>query len=167
MDQNSNKSAMQNGLIVGAMISLSFLLKNSNNTFFIFISLFLSFYSIYFLYACTKKYRDTKMNNSITYYQAFKFVFKVYFYGCFLESIIILAYVNIFPEFLPTLMNKILNYYDRINPKIVELYYDSIVIYFKPNVFPIFNLFGSTILATLLGLILALFLKKEKSIFEE
>ena len=64
-------------------------------------------------------------------------------------------------------MNKILKFYDAVNPKYVEMYYDSIVLTFKPSIFPISNLMSSAIFAAFLGLILGLFLKKEKSIFEE
>jgi len=167
MDQNSNKSAMQNGLIAGLLISFGFLLGTFDNGFLNLLKIIISIYSIFYLYTCSVKYRDKALNSAMTFFEAFKYVFKVYIFACIIESVIILIYVHLFPNYLPTLMNKILKFYDAVNPKYVEMYYDSIVLTFKPSIFPISNLMSSAIFAAFLGLILGLFLKKEKSIFEE
>lgn len=167
MEQKANKSAMQNGLIAGALISISFIFGTTNVFLLLLLKHIITIYSLVFLYIATKKYRDSHLNGSMTYFQAFVYVFKVYVFACIIESIVILIYVHLLPKFLPTLMNEIIEIYDKFNPKFVEIYYDYIVFLCKPGVFPIANLFSSTFLALILASIFAAFLKKEKSIFEE
>jgi lipoprotein signal peptidase len=70
-------------------------------------------------------------------------------------------------EFLAILLNDMLMLYDKINFPIDDATYDMLNSIFKPAPYALFNLMSSAIVAAFWGLILGLFLKKEKSIFEE
>lgn len=167
MVQNSNNSAMQNGLIAGALIALKFFLAVfkipvlSSFTFVISIAI------VVFLFIAAKRYRDTANNGAMTYNEAFGYVFRVYFYGAIIGSLVVLIYAFINVDFLAVMLNDILLMYDKINFPIDDNTMKVLNTIFKPAPYALFNLFGSAIVAAFWALILALFLKKEKSIFEE
>jgi hypothetical protein len=102
----------------------------------------------------------------MTFGEAFGYVFRVYFYGAVIGSLVVLVYTLINVEFLAILLNDTLMLYDKINIPIDDTTYDMLNSIFKPAPYALFNLFGSAIVAAFWGLILGLFLKKEKSIFE-
>lgn len=103
----------------------------------------------------------------MTFGEAFGYVFRVYFYGAIIGSLIVLIYAFIKVDFLSAMLNDILIMYDKINIPIDDNTYNILNSIFKPAPYALFNLFGSAIVAAFWGLILGLFLKKEKSIFEE
>lgn len=167
MVQNSNKSAMQNGLIAGALIALKFLLSAMKIPVLSLLPFFISIAIIVFLFFVTKRFREVENGNAMTFHEAFGYVFKVYIYGAVIGSFVMLIYTLINAEFLPVLLNDTLMLYDKMNFVIEDTTYELLSTFFKPAPYALFNLFGSAIVATFWGVILALFLKKEKSIFEE
>jgi hypothetical protein len=167
MDQNSNKSAMQNGLIVGAMIAVKFLITALKIPVLSSFSVFLSIGIIVFLYLATKKFRDAQTDQSMTYNQAFGYIFRVYIYGAVIGSLVMLIYALLNADFLGVMLNDTLMIYEKMNINIDDKTYDILNAVFKPAPYALFNVFGSVIVAAFWSLILALFLKKEKSIFEE
>lgn len=167
MDQNSNKSAMQNGLIVGAMIAAKFLITALKIPVLSSFSVFLSIGIIVFLYLATKKFRDAQTDQSMTYNQAFGYIFRVYIYGAVIGSLVMLIYALLNADFLGVMLNDTLMIYEKMNINIDDKTYDILNAVFKPAPYALFNVFGSVIVAAFWSLILALFLKKEKSIFEE
>ncbi len=167
MDQNSNKSAIQNGLIVGAMIAVKFLITALKIPVLSSFSVFLSIGIIVFLYLATKKFRDAQTDQSMTYNQAFGYIFRVYIYGAVIGSLVMLIYALLNADFLGVMLNDTLMIYEKMNINIDDKTYDILNAVFKPAPYALFNVFGSVIVAAFWSLILALFLKKEKSIFEE
>lgn len=167
MEQNSTNSAMQNGLIAGALISLNFFLSAFKISVLSSFTFLISIATIVFLYFATKRFRDTINGGVMTYSQAFGYIFRVYIYGSIIGSLVMLIYSFLNPDFLSVMLNDILLVYDKINFPIDDKTYGILNSIFKPAPYALFNLFGSAIIATFWGLILALFLKKEKSIFEE
>jgi hypothetical protein len=166
MDQNSNKSAMQNGLIVGAMIAVKFLITALKIPVLSSFSVFLSIGIIVFLYIATKKFRDAQTDQSMTYNQAFGYIFRVYIYGSVIGSLVMLFYALLNADFLGVMLNDTLMIYEKMNINIDDKTYDILNAVFKPAPYALFNIFGSALVAAFWSLILALFLKKEKSIFE-
>lgn len=167
MDQNSNKSAIQNGLIAGAMIAVKFLITALKIPVLSSFSVFLSIGIIVFLYLATKKFRDAQTDQSMTYNQAFGYIFRVYIYGAVIGSLVMLIYALLNADFLGVMLNDTLMIYEKMNINIDDKTYDILNAVFKPAPYALFNVFGSVIVAAFWSLILALFLKKEKSIFEE
>jgi len=167
MDQNSNKSAMQNGLIVGAMIAVKFLITALKIPVLSSFSVFLSIGIIVFLYLATKKFRDAQTDQSMTYNQAFGYIFRVYIYGAVIGSLVMLIYALLNADFLGVMLNDTLMIYEKMNINIDDKTYDILNAVFKPAPYALFNVFGSALVSAFWSLILALFLKKEKSIFEE
>ncbi len=167
MVQNSNKSAMQNGLIAGALIALKFLFTAIKIPVLSSLTIFISIGIVVFLFYAAKRFRVSENGDTMTFGEAFGYVFRVYFYGAVIGSLVVLVYTLLNVEFLAILLNDTLMLYDKINIPIDDTTYDMLNSIFKPAPYALFNLFGSAIVAAFWGLILGLFLKKEKSIFEE
>jgi len=166
MDQLSNKSAMQNGLIAGALIALKFLFTAIKIPVLSSLTIFISVGIIFFLFYATKRFREATLGNAMTFGQAFSYVFRVYFYGAVIGSLVMLVYTMINVDFLAVILNDTLLIYDKFGITIDDETYNIVNSIFKPAPYALFNLFGSAIVAAFWGLILGLFLKKEKSIFE-
>ncbi len=167
MVQNSNKSAMQNGLIAGALIAVKFLFSAMKISVLSSLTFPISIAIIVFLFYAAKRFRVAENGDAFTFGEAFGYIFRVYFYGAVIGSLVMLIYTLINVEFLPVLLNDTLMLYDKMNFPIEDSTYDMLSSIFKPAPYALFNLFGSAIVAAFWGLILGLFLKKEKSIFEE
>jgi len=166
MDQLSNKSAMQNGLIAGALIALKFLFTAIKIPVLSSLTIFISVGIIFFLFYATKRFREATLGNAMTFRQAFSYVFRVYFYGAVIGSLVMLVYTMINVDFLAVILNDTLLIYDKFGITIDDETYNIVNSIFKPAPYALFNLFRSAIVAAFWGLILGLFLKKEKSIFE-
>lgn len=158
---------MQNGLIAGALIALKFLFTAVKIPVLSSLTFFISIGIVVFLFYAAKRFRVSENGDAMTFGEAFGYVFRVYFYGAVIGSLVVLVYTLINVEFLAILLNDTLMIYDKINIPIDDATYDMLNSIFKPAPYALFSLFGSAIVAAFWGLILGLFLKKEKSIFEE
>jgi len=167
MVQNFNKSAMQNGLIAGALIALKFLFTTIKIPLLSSITIFISIGIVVFLFYAAKRFRMAENGDAFSLGEAFSYVFRVYFYGAVIGSLVVLIYTMINVDFLAILLNDTLMIYEKMNIPIDDTTYDLLNTIFKPAPYALFNLFSSAIVAAFWGLILGLFLKKEKSIFEE
>lgn len=167
MVQNASKSAMHNGLIAGALLSVKFLLTAIQIPVLSSLTFFISIGIIVFLFLVTKKFRDTFTDGYMTYGSAFSYVFRVYFYGAVIASLVMLIYCMANKGFLPVMLNDVLMMYDKIGYHLNDETYKALEMVFKPTSYALFNLVGSAIVGAFWGLILAIFLKKEKSIFED
>ncbi len=167
MVQNFNKSAMQNGLIAGALIALKFLFTTIKIPLLSSITIFISIGIVVFLFYAAKRFRVAENGDAFSLGEAFSYVFRVYFYGAVIGSLVVLIYTMINVDFLAILLNDTLMIYEKMNIPIDDTTYDLLNTIFKPAPYALFNLFISAIVAAFWGLILGLFLKKEKSIFEE
>lgn len=167
MNQNMNKSAMTNGLIIGAMLSLKFLFGVTGNSFLSILAFVVSILVIVALYFFATRYRDNINEGFITYGQSFRYIFRTYVYGSVVSSLVILLYTSLIePTYLETLTNEMLKMYDSFNITIDETITDTISKLYQPAPFALLNVLSSVIGAAFWGLILSAFVKKEKSIFE-
>jgi hypothetical protein len=167
MESNISKSAMVNGLIIGFLLSLKFILSIPKNNFFTFITLFISILIIVLMYKMTLKFRETEFGGVIKYGQAFKHVFLLYLYGTIISTLIILVYTKyINTTYLDEALSSILKIYDSFKIPVDDKTGKALESVFKPIPYSFGNLFGSLFIAAFWGLILAAFLKKEKNIFQ-
>lgn len=167
MEQKANKSAMQNGLIAGALISVSFLLSASKIAVLSSLTILISIAIVVFLFWAAKRFRDAENEGFLSFGQAFSYVFRVYIYGALIGSLVMLVYATINDKFLGLMLNDTLMLYDKMNIPIDENVYDVLEMLLKPAPYALVNLLGKSIVGLFWGLVLAAFLKKEKSIFEE
>lgn len=167
MEQSMKKTAMTNGLIIGGLLSLKFLLSTINSGFISIITFSISIFIIFALYRFATRYRDNECEGIINYSRAFSFIFQVYFYGSIVSSLVMLIYASyINKEYLDAMINAVLKVYDSINFPVDDNVSGLMETIYKPAPFALLNLFSSAIVAAFWGLVLAAFVKKDKNIFE-
>lgn len=168
MDENTKKTAMLNGLIIGGLMSLKFLLSTSKIGFLSFFALVVSVGILFYMYRFAVNYRDKDNAGVISYKQAFIFLFQIYFLGSIVLSLIILLYTTfINKEYLETMVNETLKMYETIGFSIDDNTIGLMETAYKPAPFALLNLFSSAFGGAFWALIFAAFIKKEKSIFEQ
>ena len=167
MNENSKKTAMLNGLIIGGLMSLKFLLGTSKVGFISFFALVISVVILLFMYRFAVAYRDKENGGTLSYRQSFHFLFQIYFYGSIVLSLIILLYTTFINNgYLESMENEVLKMYETLNFPIEDTMVDVMETMYKPAPFALLNLFAGALVGLFWGLILAAFVKKEKSIFE-
>lgn len=176
MQQNTSNSAMKTGLIVGVILSVQFIMGTINNFLFSFVALFISFYIIYWLYRQAVRFRDTENNGTISYWKSFFYLFQIYIYGSIILSLTLLIYTSLINQnYLPTLLNETLKFYDNVLKEfyenmlkinVTDEMYNYFELIYKPAPFALMNIVSGAMHITFWGLILAAFVKKDKGIFE-
>ena len=156
-----------NGLIVGLLLSVKFLLSAQKFNLAGFLSLTVSIYIVLVLYRLAIKFRNNELDGTISYKYAFRYIFQIYFYGSIILSMVILIYTKyINPDFLGDYLNVVLKAYHDIKYPIDEQNTKILETVLSPAPFSIANIFSGIVGGAFWGLILAAFVKKEKNIFE-
>ena len=167
MESKVSKSAMINGLIVGLLLSLKFLLSAQKFSFAGFLSLAVSIYIVLVLFRLAISFRNKELEGFISYKYAFRYVFQIYFYGSIISSLVILIYTSyINHEYLDNLLTDTLKMYQLIKFPMDDQKTKILETFFTPAPFSLANIFSGIIGGAFWGLILAAFVKKEKNIFE-
>ena len=168
MQQNILNSAKVNGLIIGCLLSLKFLLSVQNNMLLSFLAMAISVSIIVVLYSTAVKFRDIKCEGSIQFKHAFSFIFQLYFFGTIISSLVMFIYTQFIDKaYLETMMNETLKMYDKMGISMDDQSLSIVDNIFKPAAHALVNVLGGIFGGALWGLILAAFIKKEKSIFEK
>lgn len=159
---------MQNGLIIGALLSLKFLFSTQENLFFSILTLSLSVFIIFALYMLAVRFRETECEGIISYKRAFSFIFQIYFFGTILSGLVMLVYTQfIDTSYLGKLSDNILKLYEAAGYPIDDNLQKFFEIMYKPAKYALLSIFASVFAGAFWGAILAAFVKKEKSIFEQ
>lgn len=168
MRQNIAKSAFYNFHIVGLLLSLKFIFSAQKFSFFSILTVFASVLVIFILYRIAIHFRDTECDGAIKYGHAFSYIFLIYFFGSIISSIVIFIYTRFIDiSLLGSMLDVLLKLYDGYNLPIDDKTYKVMETLYEPLPFSILNIFSSAFSGAFWALILAAFVKKEKSLFEE
>ena len=167
MQPNITKSALYNFHFVGLLLSVKFILSAQKYSILASFALFISISLVFILYRMSIHLRDNEYNGTIKYGQAFSYIFLVYLFGSIVSSIVIVIYTSfIDTHYLATNLDILLKLYDSYNFPVDDKTAAVLQAIYKPVPFSLINIISSMIGGTFWGLILAAFVKKEKSIFE-
>jgi hypothetical protein len=162
------KSALYNFHIIGLMLTLKFILSAQKNNILASFAIIISVFIIFVLYKMAVHFCETEYNGIIKYGQAFSYIFLLYFFGSIVSSIVIFIYTSfIDTNFLGMTLEMVLKMYDDIKYPLDDKMTKILETIYKPTTYSFLNIFFSMIVAAFWGLILAAFVKKEKSIFEK
>lgn len=162
------KSTMNNGLILGILFTLNFLLSISKTIPFILLSYALMAFILVYTYQSAKRYRDRVCEGFINYGNVFSFILLSYFFAGLISAIFKYIYFQyIQPEYLAKLLNESYKALDMLNVQIDDATYKQMESMLKPANFSLQIIWLNVFLGTVIGLIMSFFLKKQKSIFEE
>ena len=168
MQPNLIKSAFYNFHILGLLLSVKFILSAQKFEIFASFAMILSIFIIFFLYRMTVHYRDMECKGKISFGQAFSYMFLIYVFGSIVSAIVMMIYTTfIDTHFLASLLDVTLKMYDTLKIPMDDKTYKLIEAIYNPATYSILNVFFSMIGAAFWAVILAGFIKKEKSIFEE
>lgn len=167
MQPNIVKSAMLNGLIMGVLFSLNFLLSVSQNTFLSLLSYVVFAAILVGTYRFALRFRDTECGGFISYGRAFSFVLLLFFFAALISSIVKYVYFQyINPAYLENLINESMKAIEMMKIPVDDAAYENVEKMMKPASFSLQYLWVNVFAGTFVGLIMAAFIKKEKSIFE-
>ena len=166
MQEKLSKSALLNFHFIGLLLSVKFLFSAQKFSILAFLALVASIYIIFEMYRIAIRFREIECDGYISYSKAFYYLFLIYIFGALVSSLVILIYTQfINKDFLDLSLSTLMKMYESMKIHIDNQTYTLIEKIFKPLPYSLFNLFVSLITATFWSLILATFVKKEKTIF--
>ena len=161
------KSTMSNGIIMGGLFSVNFLFSVSKSTFLGLLSYGIVALILVIMYRTANKYRDQECEGYITYGKALRFIVLTFFFGAIISSIVKFIYFQyINPEYLAYLTNETLKLMDSFNLLVSDDSVEQMEKMLKPASYSLQFIWFNTLMGLIVGLIMSIFVKKEKSIFE-
>lgn len=168
MQPNIIKSAMLNGLIMGVLFSINFLCSISKITAIIILSYALMIYILVAIYRSSIKFRDVECKGVISYSKAFSFVLLTFFFAALISSIVKYVYFQfINPGYLETMFQESMKMLEKMKFPMEEESMKQVETMLKPASFSLQYIWVNVFLGSLIGLIMAVFIKKDKSVFAE
>ena len=158
---------MQNGLILGGIFSLNFLLSTSKSSPLIFLTYFIAFFIVTIIYRFSIKFRNVEYEGIITYGRAFTYIILLFFYAALISTVvkyIFFRFVN--PGYLETMFQDTMKMMETLKFPMTSAEIDQTESMFKPLSFSLLYIWSDVIMGTFVALIMAAFVKKNKSIFE-
>jgi len=168
MQHNIKKSAMNSGLIMGALFSVNFLLSITKNTVFISLSYAMVAVIIVTLYRLSIRVRDVELEGSISYGKAFWFILLTFFYAALISTVIKYIYFQfINPGYLEAMFQDTMKAMQMMKYPMNDATIGQMETMLKPVNFSLVYIWVNLLLGIIVGSIMAAFVKKEKSIFED
>ena len=163
------KSAMQNGLVMGAIFSVNFLFSVSGINALILFANIIPIAIVFILYKMSVGYRDSECHEVVSYGKAFLYLLLIFFYASLISMIVKYLYLSyIDTTFLDTLYQETMKMMDTmklpVNTSEMEGMAEQM---FKPLNYSLIYIWWNMFTGTFVSLILAAFIKKEKNIFQE
>ena len=127
------------------------------------------FFCIFLTYRITCKFRDEHNNGELSYGKGWAFIVLLFFFAAIISSVVKYIYFQfINPDYLAELLNLTLLQLEKLSISEEEINInDSLEAILSPINYSLQYLWINTMLGALLGVIMAAFTKKEKSIFED
>ncbi|MDD3321838.1 MAG: DUF4199 domain-containing protein [Paludibacter sp.] len=168
MQPNIIKSAMTNGLILGVLFSVNFLLSVSKSIPLVLLSYGLMAFILVLTFQFSKRFRDKECNGIISFGKSFSFILLSYFFAALISSIVKFIYFQfINPEYLSKLLNESMKAVEMLKLPIDSASYEQMEGMMKPATFSLQFVWLNVFMGTIIGLIMSPFIKKEKNIFED
>jgi F0F1-type ATP synthase assembly protein I len=168
MQPNIIKSSMQNGLILGILFSVNFLLSISKAVPLVLLSYLLMGFILVITYRTTIRFRDIDCLGSINFSKTFSFIILTFFFAALISSIVKYFYFQfINPDYLAKLLDDSMKAVEMLNLSFGTSSYDQMEKMMKPATFSLQFIWMNVLMGTLIGLIMAPFIKKDKNIFEK
>ena len=153
---------------MGGFFSINFLLSISKSTSLILISYTLTVIIVITMYRMSIKYRDIDCQGSISYGKSFLFILLTFFYAALISTVVKYIYFQfINPNYLENIFQESMKMMDTLKFPLDNASIEQMQGLMKPASFSLIYIWSNLILGTIVGLIMAAFIKKEKSIFED
>ena len=175
MKPNIFKTSMFNGLIMGVLFSLRFLLSTSKSAIFSTLSIIILVLIIAGMYKMTIHYRENQLKGHMPYWTAVNLSIMTFFFAALVSSAFKMIYTTyISPDFLSSMINDSMQALEELRPSFnifkyidEDEYITSLEKQMTPFNYSIQSIWMNIFSGAFLGLILGAFTKKKKSIFDE
>jgi len=168
MQPNIMKSAMFNGLIMGVVFSINFLFSISKITTLVLLTNVIAVLIIFGIYRLSVRFRDTECEGFITYWKAFSFILLTFFFAALISSVVKYIYFKfISPDYLDQMFQESLKVLNSMKFPISDELIEQTKSMLKPASYTLIYIWSNLLMGLFVGLIMAAFIKKEKSVFEE
>ncbi|MFA6581314.1 MAG: DUF4199 domain-containing protein [Paludibacter sp.] len=168
MQRSFVKSAMNSGLIMGVIFSVNFLLSVSRITALMLITYVIAIFIVITMYRMAVRFRDTECEGSITYGRAFLYILSTFFYAALISTVVKYIYFQfINPSYLETMFQESMKLMEKLKLPMTSVSADQMESMLKPVNYSFIYIWMNIIFGGLVGLMMAGFIKKEKSIFDE
>lgn len=168
MEANIFKPAMRSGLILGILFSVNFLLSIPTHVITSILTWVVIAVIIVATLRLSKEYRDKELGGFISYGKSFLFIVISFFYASIISTFVKIVYFQfINPDFLREIYNQSMLMMEQLNMPITDEFEASMNSFLKPVPFLFMYVILNMICGAVVGSIMAAFVKKEKSIFEE
>lgn len=168
MHRNIIKSAMNSGLIMGGIFSVNFILSVSKITALMLMTYVVAIFIITTMYHMSIRFRDKECEGAITYGKAFLYILFTFFYAALISSIVKYIYFQfINPAYLANMFQESMKMMEKLKFPVTDDSSSQMESMLKPVNYSFLYIWMNIIMGTLVGLIMAAFVKKEKSIFDE
>lgn len=167
MQSNLMNVAMRNGLIIGLLFSVNFLLTATKMGAFVLLSYLITGVIIYYTYRYTVQYRDKDNNGKISFWQAFTFVFMLYIFATIISSFVKYLFLRFTDTtFLTDMFNQNVVILEQILPTVSDEMYNSLEIITQPQGYTMMAAWSNIIMAVIIGLIIAAIVKRTPTPFD-
>jgi hypothetical protein len=168
MQPSISKSAKFNGLIMGVIFSINFLLSVSKNTSLVLLTNVIAVLIVFGTYRLSVKFRDTECEGFISYWKSFSLILLTFFYAALISSVVKYIYFQfINPDYLDQMFQESMKMMRTMKFQITDELTDQMKSMLKPATYTLVYVWSNVLMGAIVGFIMAAFIKKEKSIFEE
>jgi hypothetical protein len=166
MQPNIMKSAMHNGLILGVIFSINFLLSVSKITALILFTYAVAAIILVMLYKIAIRFRDIECQGVISYGKAFLYIILIFFYAALISTVVKFIYLRFIDQsYLEIIFQDTMKMLETMKLPMNSAEIERTESMFKPLNFSLLYIWSNLLIGTFVGLIMAAFVKKEKSIF--
>lgn len=168
MQPNIIKPSMNNGLIMGVLFSLNFILSIQKNYLFVFLSYFVISTIVVGMYRMSIRYRDTECEGVLSYRKAFSLILYTFFFAALISSVVKYVYFQfICPTYLESMMQDSLKVLSGMNFKIDTEAIAQMETTLKPASFSLQYIWVNVFVGSLVAFVMAFFVKKNPPISTE
>jgi len=168
MQPSISKSAMFNGLIMGVIFSINFLLSVSRITTLVLLTNVIAVLIVVGTYRLSVRFRDTECEGFISYWKSFSLILLTFFYAALISSVVKYIYFQfINPDYLEQMFQESMKLLNSMKFPISDALIDQTKSMLKPASYTLVYVWSNVLMGAIVGLIMAAFIKKDKNIFEE
>lgn len=168
MQPSITKSAMFNGLIMGVIFSINFIFSVSKITALILLTNLLAVFILIGIYRMVIRFRDIECKGFISYWKAFSLILLTFFFAAVISSVVKYVYFQfINPGYLDQMFQETMKVLSSMKFEINDTMIDQTKSMLKPASYTLVFIWTNVFMGLVVGLIMAAFVKKEKTIFEE
>ena len=162
MQPSIMKSARLNGLIMGLLFSINFLLSISKITVLMVFSYFVMSLILVGIYRMAIRFRDVENAGVITFGRVYSFIVLTFFFAALISSAVKYIYFQfINPQYLETLLQESMKVMEALKFPFDKANMEQMQDIMKPATFSLQYIWMNVILGSIVGLVMAPFISKK------